>query len=221
MNIISKAVSPLSLVGEGVKTITKSSASNEESPSGAQCPPAVQVRLEPDMLLICDAFRLNESTRLALSEYDARTLEDFAFMTETDFQGMLVSASRLSRPLCPLQQRKVSVLLWWVHELVQDSRPFAEESEHEKSPPFLQRLFNPFADRVRKSAVLSPITSGPSKTREVHDKNVIIPPDWEKKFYRDLPLLKRKLKQEGETEHWSLVGDFFMTIRWIACGYTR
>ena len=71
-------------------------------------------------MYIADATRLTPVTRTALAQYDAQSLEDF-FMTEHDFESMLLSETRPGRPICPLQQRKIRVLLQWIHDPAGDA----------------------------------------------------------------------------------------------------
>mmetsp|Transcript_31605 Transcript_31605/g.60354 ORF Transcript_31605/g.60354 Transcript_31605/m.60354 type:complete len:216 (+) Transcript_31605:356-1003(+) len=74
-------------------------------------------KIHRNMRLICDVFRISEQTRYVLRTFDATTLEDFSFMTEEDFADLVVSQVRIGKPLPPLQQRKLFVLLSWVRSL--------------------------------------------------------------------------------------------------------
>jgi hypothetical protein len=109
------------------------------------------------MTIVADAFRLTYETREALKSYDASTLEDFCLMTEYDFESMLITETRLQRPICPLHQRKVLVLLRWIHQVSEDSaveraaRQFTKtcskksvNADEANPPPFLNRLSDPF-----------------------------------------------------------------------------
>lgn len=64
--------------------------------------PPQQALLQSDMTHACDALRINQTTQITLMEYDATTLEDLAYMTDDDLEGMLASAVRHDRPPCPL-----------------------------------------------------------------------------------------------------------------------
>ena len=285
--------------------------------------PGQTIDLFPDMQLLADAFRLGENARLALTNYDARTLEDFSMMTTHDFESMLVNAARLHHPLCPLQQRKISVLLEWTRQMVEEykeektlkafgGRPQrtldrsqkpatissaqpSEQSFHDEMdtnsnsnssrshqnqinttddsyvPSFTDRLFNPLGTleqartRVEASVANSYVEMGrlvhhhhhaqtqqkqqpalessaassspSSKANTSHDRSprkgdssrssssvsLFIPPDWEERFHRDLPMLKLRLKQAGEEEKllWSFWSDSFITLRWVFCGYDK
>lgn len=166
---------------------------------------------------VCDAFRINHRTKTALEEYDATTLEDLAYMTDQDYENLLATSARMNRPLCPLQQRKIAVLIWWVRDLVKDTAPFREERKKDlrKSTVF---------DRIRHSPSDWAMKIHPHK--EVDDAktvetSTIVPPDWEVRFEEDLPLLKKRLKEMGETTSFSLYSDFFLNLRWVLCGYAH
>lgn len=160
-------------------------------------PPKLEVHIQPDMLVLCDAFRINDCTKAALTDYDACTLEDFAFMTREDFEGMLVTSTRMRRPLCPLQQRKVAVMWWWVQQLVKDSPPFKEEKQGEEKQDH----------------------EGEKKVEEPWMKSKVIPPNWENQLQADLPMLKKKLREVGATTSWSIWSDGLADMRWLCCGY--
>jgi len=158
-----------------------------------------------------------DATRAALTAYDARTLEDFAMMTVDDFEEMTITAARLSRPLPPLQQRKVAVLLDWVHEIVEDETPTCEKKAKERG------IFSAFFDGTLYHSNLSTIkklSEAMSPERKTADYS-IIPPDWESRFEKDIPVLKKKLKLMGEESTHSLWANFFLDLRWILCGYKR
>jgi hypothetical protein len=180
-------------------------------------PVPVGVEMQPCMKKICDELRLNERTRTALIEYDATTLEDLAYMTDADYENMLATAARQNRPLCPLQQRKIAVVIWWLRDLVKDSATFKETKVKKKVPHFWERLAYSRSEWNEK--IHSVVSLG------VDDKSVdtgsVIPPNWESRFEADLPMLKKKLKEVGETSSFSLYSDFFINARWILCGYTH
>ena len=44
-----------------------------------------------------------------------------------------------------------------------------------------------------------------------------IPSDWEDRFYRDLPRLKKELKQMGDESNVSNWADGFLSLRWLFC----
>lgn len=143
-------------------------------------PPTLEVHIQPDMLVLCDAFRINDYTKAALTDYDACTLEDFAFMTREDFEGMLVTATRMRRPLCPLQQRKVAVMWWWVQQLVKNSSAFKEEKQGEGGE--------------------GQEHEDEKKVEQPWMKSTVIPPNWENQLQADLPMLKKKAKGGGNNK---------------------
>ncbi len=173
----------------------------------------VEAELKTDMQKVCDALRINNRTKAALEEYDATTLEDLAYMTDNDFDGMLATAARCSRPLCPLQQRKVAVLIWWVRNLVKDTPQFTEDPKPRRKSTVIDRIRH---SPIELSMRINPELSDDSKTI---DTGTVIPPWWETQFNKDLPMMKKKLKEMGETTSFSLFSDFFLNVRWILCGY--
>lgn len=202
----------------------KHSKINQAHAKANEAPPPVPVgvKMQPCMEKVSDALRLNERTRTALVEYDATTLEDLAYMTNADYENMLATAARQNRPICPLQQRKVAVLMWWLRDLVKDSHPFKEQPKKVEKPKIWDRLFHSPAEW---SSMIHPhkevddeksVKSTSSMTR-----GTVIPPDWEARFVNDLPMLKKKLKNVGETSSYSLYSDFFINARWVLCGYTH
>lgn len=179
-------------------------------------PPSVPVeaQLQPDMQKVCDALRINNRTKAALEEYDATTLEDLAYMTDNDFEGMLATAARCNRPLCPLQQRKIIVLAWWVRNLVMDTPQFREEPKSKSKPTVFERILHSPSELATRVSHHKE-EADDSKTI---DSCTVIPPWWEAQFNKDLPMLKKKLKEVGETSSFSLYSDFFLNVRWILCG---
>jgi len=202
------------LVG-AMKTHSKRNHANEKKTDVPAEPVPVGAKLEPSMVTLADAFRLNERTRAALEEYDATTLEDLAYMTNHDYEGMLASAARRNRPLCPLQQRKVAVLMYWVRNLVKDSSPFKERPKKKHEANFFDRVMHHSPSEWRK---VNPLSHDDEDSKTV-DTGTVIPPDWEARFEEDLPMLKKKLKEIGDTSSFSLYSDVFINIRWIICGY--
>jgi hypothetical protein len=168
------------------------------------------------MAKICDQLRLNARTKMALEEYDATTLEDLAYMTNEDYESMLATAARQGRPLCPLQQRKVAVLLWWVRNLVKDSSTIFQEEINAttKKPNMWERILHTPLEWHCK------VHSTENSTKVVNNTTWTgIPRNWEEQFQKDFPMLKKKLKEVGEISSFSLYSDYFINIRWILCGY--
>ena len=192
--------------------------------------------LQPDMAYVCDSLRINERTRIALVEYDATTLEDLAYMTNDDLEGMLASAVRHDRPLCPLQQRKLVVLLWWVRKIIiilpengsySDTTAVAlleSESKKEWEMTTLESTNDNAPMELKTSGnkeVEKMIVTGPLSKKETYACNTsAIPSNWKRGFDQDLPKIKRKLKELGETSSFSLYSDALLNTRWLLCGCT-
>lgn len=219
---------PLHIIPAAFRHCSKDEAEKKRSPTadhddrGKRLTPAATApagNLCADMLVLADAFRLNDATRAALTAYDAKCLEDFSLMTQHDFEGMVVFAARVERPLCPLQQRKVAVLLQWVTELKQNTATMASvtNDQEKTTPSFWQRLESAMDYRTTSKNIATVDDSSAVITKQYE----MIPQHWEKTFHEDLPRLKQKLKECGETQSWSLFSDSVITLRWILCGYER
>ena len=175
--------------------------------------------LHYDMLILCDSFRIDDRSRTALAGHDARSLEDFYYMTKHDFEGMVATAARRQRPLCPLQQRKLSVMWEWTQSLV-DEDPYVksgvEQAPKPAPPPLWERVRNP------RLSMLNHIKVIPSREKKVEPPRdfTIIPSDWESRLKADMPMLWKQLKQQGEASTWSVWSDSVIFLRWIACGYS-
>jgi len=203
-------------------------------------------QLDSDMVYLADAFRLSEGTRRALWEFDACTVEDFALMTNRDLETMLVTEARLGHPLPPLQQRKIGVLLEWLHQQVDRH---VEDQRHQKqqvqgasrdvpvnvaSMPG-KSVCTAQSDEKKEEncSVHTPsdaaIQDGEGdndgtgcKTAEAADQNrhVIVPPDWRLRFRHDLPSLKHRLREEGTSRASAVSGNSLVDLRWLVCGYS-
>lgn len=205
-----------------VKVVAKHGKHMHAHEKETEVPPPVPVdaKMEPCMAKICDELRLNARTKLALEEYDATTLEDLAYMTNEDFESMLATATRQGRAVCPLQQRKVAVLMWWVRNLVKDSAPFKEEPKVTKEPNMWERMSHTPLEWQSKVHATTLSVVAEEQVKEV-DTGTVIPRDWEEQFQEDLPMLKKKLKEMGETTSFSLYTDYLINVRWLLCGYAR
>jgi hypothetical protein len=172
--------------------------------------PTEEKKIEPpklhrDMRLICDVFRISEESRYALRTFDAATLEDFSHMTESDFIDLIATRARLGCPLPPLQQRKLNVLRKWVQTL-----PVVEA----KVAPIQSEGFE-----VNESTSPSSAAGEEVKYRNSVRKDVSrhTPPDWEDRFYRDLPRLRSELREAGETRNSSNFVMDLLSLRWLFC----
>ena len=181
------------------KEIKKQQHNNKDDDDGdgKENEPLQPPKFHRDMKLICDAFRVSELSRYALESFDASTLEDFCLMTDEDFADLIVTQARLGKPIPPLQQRKLRILLSWVQSLM---------------------------------AMTTTATTDYTTTYRM------IPNDWEKKFYHDLPYLQRELQQLGQPGQGRSTGTMctyfppptssnlvleFLSLRWILCGYDK
>lgn len=165
-------------------------------------------RFHRDMRLICDVFRVSEQSRFALRSFDASTLDDFSLMTDEDYADMIVTQARIGKPIPPLQQRKLRILLSWVQSLA--------SSEIEKS----SKAATP-AKSNDNSTPTSEGGDGKVSPRKQGGTSSSIPTDWENKFYEDLPRLKEELRRMGGQRTSSNWAYEFLSLRWIFCGYEK
>jgi len=112
-----KALLP-SGIGCSGTTATAANKNNDEDHQPDS--PPQYLFLNRDMTVLANAFGLSLRTRVALAHYDARTLEDFALMTDGDYEGFLLRQAASGHPVPPLQQRKLIVLLRWVRNLAEE-----------------------------------------------------------------------------------------------------
>ncbi len=130
------------------------------------------------------------------------TQTDFSFMTEEDFAEMVLLRARMNKPIPPLQQRKLRVLLNWVRSIQIETN----SCDISSPPPNESEGFE-----VGKS------DRATYKVSLRKDGISYIPNDWEDRFYRDLPRLKQELKQMGGESKVSNWASGFLSLRWLFC----
>ncbi|KAL3773098.1 hypothetical protein ACHAW5_009529 [Stephanodiscus triporus] len=179
---------------------TPSNRSDEKRTPQATEPP----RLRHDVKLICDEFGIAEQSRYALRIFDATKLEDFSLMTNEDFDDLVRTQARMGRPICPLQQRKLRVLLSWVRSLA-DTGNLGKDGIPVRPPSYMHEGIENDDGAVKP------------RNKHGHRKGgeTLIPADWERRFYSDLPSLRKKLQKLGEQQsHSDWVTRF---ASWIFC----
>mmetsp|Transcript_17828 Transcript_17828/g.31907 ORF Transcript_17828/g.31907 Transcript_17828/m.31907 type:complete len:140 (-) Transcript_17828:35-454(-) len=139
-------------------------------------------------------------------------------MTEEDFADLVVSQVRIGRPLPPLQQRKLYVLLSWVRSLPatidtnknNNNNNNGDNVRHvPKAEGFELKECKSESDVLKATYKISPRNRGMGST-------TFIPSDWESRFYADLLRLRRELREmEGTRSNWATE---FLSLRWIICG---
>jgi len=111
-------------------------------------------------------------------------------MTYDDFDELVLTEARMGRPICPLQQRKLRVLLEW-------ARSLATRGDLGKSG---------FEGNENNDGAVKP-------------GGKIIPADWKRRFYSDLPSLREKLQKLGEPK---LQSDWVTKFAsWIFCDCSK
>ena len=197
-------------VKKGMKA-HKSSSSNEVSSPSRYIEPQ---RFHRDMRLICDVFRISDPSRYALRTFDAASLEDFVLMTDEDFADMIVTQARNGHPLPPLQQRKLRVLLSWVQSLATTDNLDWAASTPNKTEGF--ELKESPTDENGEDGIKASYKASPRK-----EGGTFIPKDWEKRFYADLPRLKKELHQMGKETSGHSPSNWvsgFLSLKWMFCG---
>mmetsp|Transcript_7119 Transcript_7119/g.16184 ORF Transcript_7119/g.16184 Transcript_7119/m.16184 type:complete len:204 (-) Transcript_7119:4-615(-) len=194
------------------KEIKKEKKSNKSSSCPEEKGKIEPTRLHRDMRLVCDVFRISEESRYALRSFDAAALEDFCLMSDEDYSNLVVFQARIGKPIPPLQQRKLRVLLTWVQSLVTTENLEAILSSPNKAEGFELKESKSENDGTLKASYrVSPRKGG----------GTFIPADWESRFYADLPRLRKELHRLGANRspsNWALE---FLSLRWIVCGYAK
>lgn len=166
-------------------------------------------KMHRNMRLICDCFRISEETRYALRSFDASTLDDFSLMTDEDFADLIVRMACIGKPLPPLQQRKVSVLLSWARSLPAiEPEEIEEVSNKAEGFELAERWGGNDNDGVLKARYKASPRNGDSA----------LPASWEVQFYRDLPRLRAELREMGRRRPFSNWATEFLSLRWVFCG---
>ncbi|KAL7555671.1 hypothetical protein ACA910_016340 [Epithemia clementina (nom. ined.)] len=99
--------------------VTPVAVTTTPPPTALPAQPPV-LKLGEDMMILARAMRLSTATQQTLATYDASTLEDFCCMTDADFSSMVVTDTRLGKPIPPLQQRKIRILHYWCLDIVRE-----------------------------------------------------------------------------------------------------
>eukprot|EP00984_Skeletonema_dohrnii_P005734 scaffold2026_cov117-Skeletonema_dohrnii-CCMP3373.AAC.7 len=160
-------------------------------------------RLHRDMRMICDYFVYQNNLAMLFEVLTAPFLKvNFSFMTDEDFAEMVLSRARMNMPIPPLQQRKLRVLLNWVRSIQIETNSCDTSSP----PPNASEGFE-----VGKS------NTARYKVSVRKDDISYIPNDWEDNFYRDLPRLKKELKQMGRQSNVSDWANGYLSLRWLFC----
>lgn len=181
---------------ESKKSKAKTYRTDYSSPGGED---AVPLSLSSDMIVLADGIHLDHNTKELLAAYDAKTVEDFFLMGDNDFHHLIAKARAVDRSLPPLQIRKVRILREWITDLIHESDP-------SKLPVWAQPGN---INNHRRSR------SGDCKDVD----QTLVPKDWKKSFKRDLPILKKKLRERGDSFSdvfpWF---SYFFTFRDTFCG---
>jgi hypothetical protein len=181
-----------------------------------------------DMRLLCDEFRISDQSRLALRKYDATRLEDFCYMTDEDYANMMDMQERMGSPIPPLQQRKIRVLLLWARSITDGTKTTTTTAVGEEDAKTVRdktaATFTPNSTTAISSltkpggleggSTVPPTPVPPYRTASAAS-GIIVPSDWEKRFYADLPSLKEELKKLGEEPQ---LPSWLSSLR-IFCGF--
>lgn len=200
------------------KRLLSSPLSNHKSPTFSNdqnnttpTPKTKIPRMHRDMRLLCDEFRISDQSRLALRKYDATRLEDFCYMTDEDYTNMMDMQERMGCPIPPLQQRKIRVLLLWARSITDGTQATTTTAVlgEEGAKTVGDRTAATFTSHgttaissltkpggMEGGSTVPPTPLPPHRTASAAS-GIIVPSDWEKRFYADLPSLKEELKKMG------------------------
>ena len=124
-------------------------------------------------------------------------------MGEYDLNHLLAKARASNRGLPPLQIRKVKILREWIADIV-------DETDPDKLPEWAKRR-DRYRHRRHASSSVAGRRNRSSSSLEGSDiddpaaaagavrEHSLIPHDWAKRFQRDLPKLKKKLREKGDS----------------------
>jgi hypothetical protein len=114
-----------SLSGERSRSVegkkTKSEEEEEERP-------VRRMKLSLDMTVLADGLNLDEHSRMMLAVHDARTLDDFYLMADTDFRDLIIRANLSNHTLHKLQVRKIRMLRRWLKEVIEENMENGSDS---------------------------------------------------------------------------------------------
>jgi len=114
-----------SLSGERSRSVeggkTKSKEEEEERP-------VRRMKLSLDMTVLADGLNLDEHSRMMLAVHDARTLDDFYLMADTDFKDLIIRANLSNHTLHKLQVRKIRMLRRWLKEVIEENMENGSDS---------------------------------------------------------------------------------------------
>jgi hypothetical protein len=129
-------------------------------------------------------------------------------MTDEDYETMIDVHEREGCSIPPLQQRKIRVLLMWARSFTSNTNSTASVMEKDanslgdKATAATTATGNTATspggiDGETNTPFLTP-TQPPLTSRTASAASgIIVPSDWEKRFYADLPSLKEELKKLG------------------------
>jgi len=152
-----------------------------------------EVFLGRDMSHIADALKIDYNTQAMLAFYDAKSLEDFSLMAQSDVQDLVAKAQSMGRTIPPLQVRKIEVLREWIQSI---SRP----RDDSKVSPWRSRRTASHLGKARR----------------------LIPRDWKERFHKDLPRLLEKLQAQSSAVSTFSIQSFTPNWRRITmCGFVE
>jgi hypothetical protein len=113
---------------EGGKTKSSSSSGIRDKNNEEEERPARRMKLGLDMTVLADGLNLDEHSRMMLAVHDARTLDDFYLMADTDFRDLIIRANLSNHTLHKLQVRKIRMLRRWLKEVIEENMENGSDS---------------------------------------------------------------------------------------------
>jgi hypothetical protein len=114
---------------EGGKTKSSSSSSiRDKKYEEEEERPVRRMKLGLDMTVLADGLNLDEHSRMMLAVHDARTLDDFYLMADTDFRDLIIRANLSNHTLHKLQVRKIRMLRRWLKEVIEENMENGSDS---------------------------------------------------------------------------------------------
>jgi len=149
-----------------------------------------RLKLNRDMTVLADGINLDDNSRLMLAAYDARTLDDFYLMADTDFRDLIQKARITNHSLPPLQIRKIRKLRRWLKEIIDENM---EEQLH-----YQNTMDGDQSTSCRRSRA-STCNTYDNKHDKNNNKQQLVPKDWKEQYKNDLPFMKMQLRQQGDS----------------------
>jgi hypothetical protein len=106
----------------------KGDRNKDKEKADEEARPVRRMKLGLDMTVLADGINLDEHSRMMLAVHDARTLDDFYLMADTDFRDLIIRANLSNHTLHKLQVRKIRMLRRWLKEVIEENMENGSDS---------------------------------------------------------------------------------------------